>query len=113
MEGRLSAYDAAFDFPIEREAGADWSAPVAYLEDKRFDPANLIEKSDWEQQSIAQLQIALDTLDERSRSIINQRWLNENKSTLQELADHYGVSAERIRQLEANAMKKLKAVLDI
>ncbi len=113
MERRLSAHDAAFDTPIEHEVEADWSAPVAYLEDKRFDPASLIEATDWEQQSTAQLQTALDILDERSRDIINRRWLHENKATLQELADDYGVSAERIRQLETNAMKKLKSELTI
>lgn len=114
MEGRLSAYDAAFD------AGADddddssaYLAPANMLEDKRFDPARLVESSDWEKASVNNLSMALNELDERSRDILEQRWLDdEHKATLHDLAAKYGVSAERIRQLEKNAMKKLKAVME-
>ena len=75
------------------------------------DPAQVVESSDWQETSEARLQEAMAGLDERSRDILAQRWLAEEKATLHELADKYGVSAERIRQLEANAMKKLKVAI--
>ncbi len=114
MEGRLSAYDAAFD------AGADdddestaYLAPANMLEDKRFDPARLVESAQWEKTSANNLSVALEELDDRSRDILQQRWLDDdNKATLHELAAKYSVSAERIRQLEKNAMKKLKAIME-
>ena len=114
MEGRLSAYDAAFD------AGADdddesttYLAPANMLEDKRFDPARLVESAQWEKTSTNNLSVALEELDDRSRDILQQRWLDDdNKATLHELAAKYSVSAERIRQLEKNAMKKLKAIME-
>ncbi|HET8790912.1 MAG TPA: sigma-70 family RNA polymerase sigma factor, partial [Modicisalibacter sp.] len=89
-----------------------YQAPVHYLEDGRYDPAIQAENSDWEEDSTQRLQDALATLDERSRDILQSRWLAENKATLHELADVYGVSAERIRQLEKNAMKKIRLQLD-
>ena len=76
-----------------------------------MDPATQIENSDWDDYSHEQLYEALNALDERSRDILEQRWLNDGKLTLQDLADKYQVSAERIRQLEKNAMKKLKKAL--
>ena len=85
-----------------------WQAPQYYLEDHSTDPADAVESSDWQQNSEAQLHQALAELDERSRNILAQRWLSEDKATLHELAAQYGVSAERIRQLEQNAMKKLR-----
>lgn len=114
MEGRLTAYDAGFD------AGADdddestaYLAPVNMLEDKRYDPATMVEAANWEKTSVNNLEVALEHLDERSRDILQQRWLDEDsKSTLHDLAAQYGVSAERIRQLEKNAMKKLKAIME-
>ncbi len=105
MEGRLSAQDAAFDGGPDDEEGY---APVHYLEDQRYDPAALHEQDDWNEKSIAGLVGALDTLDERSRDIVQSRWLTESKATLHELAAKYNVSAERIRQLEASALKKLR-----
>ena len=111
MEGRLTSFDLGFD------AGADDDddgvvAPAHYLEDKSANPAIMLEETDWEQSSNQQLHIALEQLDERSRDILQARWLSDDKSTLHDLADKYGISAERIRQLEKNAMNKLKATME-
>ena len=84
-----------------------------YLEDHSGDPAAQLEAADWEESSQRQLMGALESLDERSRDILMQRWLSEEKATLHDLADRYGVSAERIRQLEKNAMKKIKAAMTL
>jgi len=111
MEGRLSSRDLAFDLPTDSDDDDAWQSPQYYLEDSSSDPADTVEEGDWKQNSQAQLHSALADLDERSRDILAQRWLAEEKSTLHELADQYGISAERIRQLEANAMKKLKAAI--
>jgi RNA polymerase sigma-32 factor len=111
MEGRLSSRDVAFDLPGDSDDEDGWQSPQYYLEDKSADPAQVVEEGDWQQNSEAALHGAMADLDERSRDILAQRWLAEEKSTLHELADQYGVSAERIRQLEANAMKKLKAAI--
>ncbi len=108
MEGRLSSRDLAYDAPESDDDDA-WQAPQYYLEDHSADPALEVEAGDWQQNSEQQLYMALDGLDERSRDILAQRWLSEDKATLHDLAAKYGVSAERIRQLEQNAMKKLKA----
>ncbi len=81
------------------------------MEDKSADPAELIEEQDWEDNSNRQLAAAMGQLDERSRDILAQRWLLDEKATLHELAAKYEVSAERIRQLEKNAMKKIKNAL--
>jgi RNA polymerase sigma-32 factor len=112
MEQRLSGHDVAFDAHADDDDDGAPPAPAAYLQDLRHDPATVFEEEQWESNNVDQLQAALAALDPRSRDILRARWLDEdNKSTLQELADKYGVSAERIRQLEANAMKKLKNVL--
>lgn len=111
MEGRLSAYDAGFDASPAEDDDQAYQAPVHYLEDGRYDPATQLEDSDWEEDSTRRLQDALASLDERSRHILQSRWLAEDKATLHELADVYGVSAERIRQLEKNAMKKIRQQL--
>ena len=108
MEGRLSAYDAGFDASPGEEEEQGYQAPVHYLDDASFDPATQLEDSDWEEDSTQRLQSAMAKLDERSQDILRRRWLAEPKATLHELADIYGVSAERIRQLEKNAMKKIK-----
>jgi RNA polymerase sigma-32 factor len=114
MEARLSAHDAAFDASGDGEEDDDHprAAPVAYLRDMRMDPATQVENSDWEQYNHGQLYGALAKLDERSRDILEKRWLTDEKQTLQELADKYRVTAERIRQLEKNAMKKLQRGLE-
>jgi len=111
MEGRLSSRDLGYDLPRDADDDDAWQAPQYYLEDHSADPALEVESSDWRKNSEAQLHQALAALDERSRDILAQRWLSEQKSTLHELAAQYSVSAERIRQLEQNAMKKIKAAI--
>ena len=115
MEGRLSAYDMAFDGPQNASDDDDAAAyaPAHYLEDKRFDPSVQLEDADWEENSQQQLAVAMGDLDDRSRDILARRWLSESKATLHELAAEYNISAERIRQLEQNAMKKLRATIEI
>jgi RNA polymerase sigma-32 factor len=113
MEARMSGYDA----PLEGDADQDdehssYVAPIAYLADMHADPAAELEADEWEAHHSDKLYQALESLDERSRDIVARRWLAESKSTLHELADQYHVSAERIRQLENNAIKKLKAALE-
>jgi RNA polymerase sigma-32 factor len=110
MEKRLNAYDASFDASTGDDD--ERPAPAAYLEDTRFEPSREVELAETSLRDQKRLASALQTLDERSRTIVAERWLDEdNKATLQVLADRYGVSAERIRQLEKNAFKKLKAAL--
>ncbi len=111
MESRLTSRDVAFDSPVDSDDEDSWHAPQYFLEDNAADPAELLESSDWQQNSEGQLHAALADLDERSRNILAQRWLAHEKSTLHELAAEYGVSAERIRQLEQNAMKKLRVAI--
>lgn len=112
MEGRLSAYDAAFDAGSDDDDESAFQAPANYLEDHSANPATTLEDSDWQQSSVASLTAAMEQLDERSCDILKQRWLSDEKSTLHDLADQYGVSAERIRQLEKNAMKKIKLSIE-
>ena len=111
MEGRMAGQDTSFDGHADDDSDTAYQAPAYYLEDRNSDPSLLLEDSDWSDSSVAQLRGALAQLDERSRDILQKRWLSENKATLHELADTYGVSAERIRQLEKNAMKKLKGTM--
>lgn len=112
MEGRLSAYDASFDAPVDEDEESSYQAPAYFLEDQRSDPAHQIENADWEADSNQRLHQALGELDERSQNILTQRWLSDDKSTLHQLADQYHVSAERIRQLEKNAMKKVRIAME-
>ncbi|KAB0627380.1 RNA polymerase sigma factor RpoH [Acinetobacter gandensis] len=112
MEGRLTAYDAAFEAQgDDDDEGSTHVAPALYLEDNRYDPARLAEEEDYEEQSSTALHDAMDQLDDRSRNILQRRWLDDEKSTLHELAAEYNVSAERIRQLEKNAMEKIKVAM--
>ena len=111
MEGRLSSRDLGYDQPVDADDDESWQAPQYYLEDHSGDPAQLLESSEWQDNSEAKLHHALADLDERSRDILSQRWLAEKKATLHELAAQYGVSAERIRQLEQSAMKKLRVAI--
>ncbi|MFA0084422.1 RNA polymerase factor sigma-32 [Vibrio sp. 10N.286.49.C2] len=112
MESRLAAQDPTFEMPTDDDdTGVSYTAPSLYLEDRSSDLADNVEAENWENHTNTRLGHALSTLDERSQHIVRSRWLNDNKSTLQDLADNYGVSAERIRQLEKNAMKKLKAAV--
>lgn len=110
MESRLNSRDTAFDLPNDADDETSF-APAAYLESANSDPAETLEAEDWQDHHQQKLMNALKTLDERSQDILAARWLSDEKSTLQELADKYAVSAERIRQLEKNAMKKLKSTM--
>lgn len=112
MEGRMGAYDASFDGAADADEEEVSQSPAFYLEDTRYDPARSIESDDWEKTSTDGLYLAMKELDERSRDILTQRWLNDNKATLHDLAAKYKVSAERIRQLEKNAMDKVKALIE-
>ena len=113
MESRLSGYDVSFDPGPDLDNDDEHEAytPSAYLRDDQADPARALEQDDWEDQATSQLSEALERLDPRSRDIVRRRWLDDVKPTLHELAAEYKVSAERIRQLENNAMKKLRASL--
>ena len=112
MEKRLNGHDVSFDPLATQDADEESWTPSAYLVDPNsHDPAEMLEASDWEEQTQDQLTDALARLDDRSRAILEKRWLTDNKATLHELADEYQVSAERIRQLEANAIKKLQKFL--
>ena len=110
MEQRLYARDVSFD-PQPDADDDEPAAPVAYLPSPGSDPAQQLADEDWAERSEERLAEALDSLDARSQDILRKRWLEEPKQTLHELAEKYGVSAERIRQLEANAMKKLRGRL--
>jgi RNA polymerase sigma-32 factor len=110
MESRLSARDAIFD-PAPDADDDHLYTPAAYLPSPNSDPAVLVEKSDWNDDAQERMAEAITTLDERSRHIVESRWLGEEKLTLHNLAATYGVSAERIRQIEANAIKKLRSAM--
>ena len=111
MEGRMSSSDTTFDASSDDDDDSAYQAPANYLEDHRYDPASLMENGNWEEDSNRRLQEAMSELDARSRNILVQRWLSDSKSTLHDLADEYGVSAERIRQLEKNAMAKIRTFM--
>ena len=110
MERRLSARDAIFD-PAPAADDEHSFTPAAYLPSPDANPATLVEKADWTDDATARMTAAMKDLDERSRDILQSRWLTDKKMTLHELADRYGVSAERIRQVEANAIKKLRSAI--
>lgn len=112
MESRLSAHDAAFDGGVDDDDDDNASpAPIHYLEYQGEGPEAELENDEFESQQLSRLSDTLSELDERAREIINRRWLADNKATLHTLADEYGVSAERIRQLEQQALKKLRTSL--
>jgi RNA polymerase sigma-32 factor len=111
MEGRMSSSDTTFDASSDDDDDSAYKAPANYLEDHRYDPASLMENGNWKEDSNRRLQEAMAQLDGRSRNILVQRWLSDSKSTLHDLADEYGVSAERIRQLEKNAMAKIRVTM--
>jgi len=110
MEKRLSSRDAIFD-PAPDADDENSYTPAAYLPAANADPALLVEDEDWHEDATARMSVAIDTLDERSRAIVESRWLMDEKKTLHELADEYGVSAERIRQIEAAAIRKLQTAM--
>ena len=112
MESRLSGQDIGFDLTAaDDDEDSRQFAPAAYLTDESNDPALTIEQDDWHSETTNHLSIALEQLDDRSRTILQERWLTDQKSTLHELAARYGVSAERIRQLEKNAISKLQKTM--
>ena len=112
MEGRLAAHDAAFDgAPDDDDEDNTPMSPARFLPAGNDDPADVLAEQDWRERSHAQLSEALRDLDERSREILQRRWLTDDKSTLQSLADEFNVSAERIRQLENQAIKKLRTAM--
>ena len=110
MEQRLSARDLSFDpTPADDEDGV--YSPASYLPADGADPAAAVEQAEWEDAASDSLAMALEQLDPRSRRIIETRWLSEDKLTLHDLADEFGVSAERVRQIEAQALKKLRGFM--
>ena len=111
MESRLSGRDIGFDAPSDEDNDHAPPSPGAYLMTQDEDPSQAYERADSEGNKLELLREGMAGLDKRSRDIVMRRWLDDdNKVTLQELADEYGVSAERIRQIEANALKKMKAL---
>jgi RNA polymerase sigma-32 factor len=108
MESRLSGHDVSFDAPVDDKDDEHQFSPSAYLTDQSSDPASQLEVDDARSQHLGIMTSSLQTLDARSRDIIQRRWLDENKTTLHKLAEKYQISAERIRQLEKNAIKKLR-----
>lgn len=113
METRMSAHDPAFELSSDDDDAREGTSfsPAQYLQDNSSNLAEEVEQADWEAHSNKRLTYALSGLDERSQHIVRARWLEEDKTTLQDLANYYSVSAERIRQLEANAMKKLRTAM--
>ncbi len=111
MENRLNSADSAFDMPCDEEDDEKAFSPSQYLEDHSFSPDQLVEKENYESVNHTALMKNISALDRRAQDIIKARWLDDHKLTLNELADRYSVSAERIRQIEASAFKKLKTSL--
>lgn len=114
MESRMTAQDVVFDYFPSEDIGEDkFRGSSTYLKDNTSNFAHGVEEDNWEIHATNKLNRALLRLDERSRNIISSRWLNnEKKTTLQTIANKYGISAERVRQLEKNAMKKLKIAIE-
>jgi len=110
MEQRLSARDMSFD-PTPESDEEDTYSPAMYLPASHADPAIEVEREEWDEDSSDRLSTALEKLDERSRNILKRRWMTDDKATLHELADEYGISAERVRQVETNAISKLKGLM--
>lgn len=111
MEQRLSSRDLSFDPAPDADEEDGAYSPSAYLPHPEADPSVAVEREQWDEDTAERLSQALETLDERSQHILRSRWMQDEKSTLHELADKYGVSAERIRQIEANAIKKLRGMV--
>ena len=112
MEKRLHARDAIFDPGPDADDERSFT-PAAYLPTPDADPAMLVETADFNDDASERMAAAIRTLDDRSRHIIESRWLTDDKLTLHELADEYGISAERVRQVEANAIKKLRSAMAV
>lgn len=110
MESRMTGADVGFDLPND-DSEEETFAPSMYLEDKSSNFAAELEDENFETQAVDQLSAAMENLDARSQEIIKARWLDDNKATLHDLAAKYNISAERVRQLETNALKKLKSAV--
>lgn len=108
MEKRMSGQDLGFDLAPGQEDDDNAYSPSLYLKSDQLDPSDALEEADWENHKQAIFTKALAKLDDRSKDILASRWLVDEKATLQDLAKKYGVSAERIRQLESNAIKKIR-----
>ncbi len=113
MESRLSGTDVAFDANADQDDDGAFLAPSQFLGDCRYDPEVVFGDSEYRQQQNQQLGAALEELDERSKDIVTRRWLSDDKTTLHDLADEYGVSAERIRQIEKRAMETMKNAISV
>jgi RNA polymerase sigma-32 factor len=111
MEQRLAARDLSFDPAPDTDEEESAYSPAAYLPAPEADPAERVEADEWESDSTQRLREAMGRLDDRSRDILERRWIGEDKATLHQLADKYGVSAERIRQIESNALTKLRGIM--
>ena len=111
MEQRLSSRDLSFDPAPDSDEEENSYSPSTYLPHPEADPSVAVEREQWDEDTADRLSQALETLDDRSRKILQSRWMTDEKATLHELADQYGVSAERIRQIEANAIKKLRGLI--
>ncbi len=111
MEQRLSSRDLSFDPAPDSDEEESSYSPSTYLPHPEADPSVAVEREQWDEDTAERLSQALETLDDRSRNILQSRWMTDQKATLHELADRYGVSAERIRQIEANAIKKLRGLI--
>jgi RNA polymerase sigma-32 factor len=111
MEQRLSSRDLSFDPAPDSDEEETSYSPSTYLPHPEADPSVAVEREQWDEDTADRLSQALETLDDRSRKILQSRWMTDEKATLHELADQYGVSAERIRQIEANAIKKLRGLI--
>jgi RNA polymerase sigma-32 factor len=111
MEQRLSSRDLSFDPTPDTDDDESSYSPSAYLPHPEADPSVAVEREQWDEDTTERLAQAMESLDERSQHILRSRWMTDTKATLHELADKYGVSAERIRQIEANAIKKLRGMV--
>ncbi len=113
MESRLSGSDVSFDMPADSDDDNFSASPEQYLTNETADPAYIVAQQEYTSQRNASLSLAIKELDQRSRDIVTRRWLSDNKPTLHDLAVEYGVSAERIRQIEKRAMERMKDVIAV
>ena len=111
MESRLSGSDVSFDMPADTDEDNFSASPEQYLTNEAMDPAHIVAQQEYTSQRNASLSLAIKELDQRSRDIVTRRWLSDEKPTLHDLAAEYGVSAERIRQIEKRAMERMKDVI--
>jgi RNA polymerase sigma-32 factor len=111
MERRLASRDLSYDPAPDTDEEDETYSPSAYLPAPDADPAIAVERAEWDDDVTDKVAHAMSQLDARSQAVLRARWMTDQKATLHELADEYGVSAERIRQIEANAIKKLRKLV--